>query len=351
MSPEQPLEPLGSLREHTFESASKGKRMNASASPIHVGIDIAKDKLDLARSDRPTPATFSNDARGHAAIVRALGRLGDALALIVVEATGGYEQRLVWALLDADLPVAVVNPARVRHLASAKGRLAKTDAIDARILVDFARDIQPRMAEKRDKNQLELQAMVTYRRQLLHDLDQQRNRLETVASPTIRSDINEMIQVIQQKIERVEKQTRELIESDDELSQDNRIIQSIPGVGPVLGATVLASLREAGHIGARQIAALTGVAPINRDSGKRSGKRQTAGGRADVRCVLYMATLSAIQHNPLIRALYLRLRDAGKLKMVAVVACMRKLLTYINAVLRDRITWDQLNQVKALKNT
>lgn len=311
---------------------------------LMVGIDVAKDKLDLARSDTDAILTCANDDAGIAQIVDTL-RDGKP-ALIVVEATGGYERPLVAALLDAGLPVAVANPAHVRHLARGLGILAKTDAIDARVLLIYARHAQPRLAEKREKNRNELEALVTCRRQLLTVRTEQHNRRQVTRSAKARKAIDAVLKTVDRQIESLDKQVRKLIDSDDDMSRKDRIIRSVPGVGPVLSATLLASLCEIGRVDRQQISALVGVAPYNCDSGRFKGKRTIRGGRAPVRNVLYMATLAAIRCNPVIRRFAQRLRAAGKLSKVVIVACMRKLTTILNAMLRDDLEWSQLNLVK-----
>lgn len=315
-----------------------------SHNTLLIGIDVAKDKLDLARSDTDAILTCANDDAG-------IAQLADTLrenkpTLIVVEATGGYERALVAALLDVDLPVAVANPAQVRHLAKGLGILAKTDAIDARVLLAYARHAQPRLAEKREKNRTELEALVTCRRQLLAVRTEQGNRRQTTASPKARKAIDAVLKTVGRQIESLNEQIAKLIESDDDMSRKNRIIRSVPGAGPVLSATLLASLCEIGRVDRQQISALIGVAPYNRDSGRFKGKRSIRGGRAPVRNVLYMAALAAIRSNPVIRGFAQRLRAAGKLAKVVIVACMRKLATILNAMLRDDLEWSQLNLVK-----
>lgn len=317
---------------------------SASHDSLMIGIDVAKDKLDLARSDTDAILTCANDETGVAQLVDLLR--DDKPALIVVEATGGYERRLVAALLDANLPVAVANPAHVRHLAKGLGILAKTDAIDARVLLIYARHAQPRLAEKREKNRLELEAMVTCRRQLLTVRTEQNNRRQVTHSPKACKAIDAVLKAVDRQVQLLDEQIRKLIESDDQMSRKDRIIRSVPGVGAVFSATLLAHLCEMGRVGRQQISALVGVAPYNHDSGRHKGKRAIRGGRAPVRHVLYMATLAAIRCNPVIRTFALRLRAAGKLGKVVIVACMRKLTTILNAMLRDDLEWSQLKLVK-----
>lgn len=315
-----------------------------SHQPLLVGIDVAKDKLDVARSDTADLLTCANDAAGIARLVAQL--LQDQPTLIVVEATGGYERPVVAALLDKDLPVAVANPGHVRHLAKGLGVLAKTDAIDARMLLSYARHAQPRLAEKRSKNQQELEALVTCRRQLLHVRTEQRNRRAMTTSSRAGRAIDAVLKTVERQIEELDEQIRKLIDSDDDMSRKDRIIRSLPGAGPILSATLLACLCEIGRLERRPISALVGVAPFNHDSGKLKGKRAIRGGREPVRRVLYMAAVAAMRCNPLIRAFAQRLKNAGKCFKVVVVACMRKITTLLNAMLRNNLTWDQLHVVK-----
>lgn len=318
----------------------------SSVVPVFVGIDVAKDKLDLARSDARGIATIANDAAGIRQVVQQLRAVGAALAVVVVEATGGLERPLVDALLDADLPVAVVNPGHVRHFAQGIGRLAKSDAIDADVLMEFARLAAPRLAQKRSKNRAELEALVTCRRQLLHVRTEQTNRRGATASPAARRSIDRVLKTLDKEIDALDGQIKKLIESDDDFGQLDKLLQSVPGVGPVLSSTLLAELMELGTIGRRQAAALVGVAPFNCDSGRFRGKRRIRGGRASVRSVLYMATIAAMRFNPVIRRFAERLARGAKLKKVVIVACMRKLLSILNAMVREGITWDELKLVK-----
>lgn len=317
-----------------------------SVVPLFVGIDVAKDKLDVARSDADGIETVANDAAGIRRAVRQLQAAGPALAAVVVEATGGLERPLLDALLDAGLPVALANPGHVRHFARGIGRLAKTDAIDAKVLAEFARLAAPRLAQKRSKNRAELEALVTCRRQLLLVRTEQTNRRGATASKSAVRSIDAVLKTVDRQVLELERQIAKLIESDDEFGHVDRLLRSVPGVGPVLSSTLLAELMELGTIGRRQVGALVGVAPFNCDSGRFKGKRRIRGGRASVRSVLYMATLAAMRFNPVIRRFAERLRRAAKLKMVVVVACMRKLLSIINAMVREGITWDQLKLVK-----
>lgn len=320
----------------------------APATALYVGIDVSKDKLDLARSDRDGVVTYANDAAGVAAVVRLLADAGPGLAMAVVEATGGLERPLLEALLDAGLPTALVHPGRVRYFAKALGVLAKTDRIDGRVLLRFGQLAGPRLAKKRSKNQAELADLVACRRQLAATRAQQLNRRCTTASKAALRSLDAVIATLDRQVESLDQKIRDLIDADDDFRDLDRLLRSVPGVGPTLSATLAAELRELGDADRREVGALAGVAPYDEQSGRRDGRRRIRGGRTSLRCVLYMATLAAMRFNPVIRAFADRLRAARKAGKVVVVACMRKLLTLINAMVRDGLPWDQLDVVKKL---
>jgi transposase len=309
-------------------------------SSLFVGIDVAKDKLDMARSDSSQVLTVPNDAAGIRQIIDSLRSTPPTL--LVVEATGGLERPILAVLLDAGLPVALVNPGQVRHLAKGLGILAKTDAIDARVLVEYARLASPRLAEKRTKNQTELDALVTCRRQLTHVRAEQINRRSSTSSKAAIRAIDAVLKIVNKQIHDLDQQIHKLIKSDDDMDSIDKLLRSVPGVGPVLSSTLLAELTELGKTDRRQISALVGVAPFNRDSGQSSGKRAIRGGRAAVRSVLYMATVAAMRCNPVIVAFAQRLKTTGKANKLVITACMRKLLGLLNAMIRDRLRWDEL---------
>jgi transposase len=324
------------------------RRTDADRDPLWIGIDVAKDKLDLARSDNDDVTTFGNNDDGIQQLARALKPAKPKL--IVVEATGGYERPVLGALLDAGLPVALVNPGRVRHLAKALGILAKTDAIDAKVLVEFARHAQPRLTRKTPQKQAELDALVACRRQLCKTRTEQTNRRAVTSSKHARKAIDAVLKTLNKQIDSLDEQIRKLIDTDDDFNRMDKIIRSVPGAGIVLSATLLASLTELGATDRRQVGALVGVAPFNHDSGRLKGTRAIRGGRADIRATLYMATLAATRCNPVIRSFYQRLKAAGKRSKVALTACMRKLLTLINAMIRDGLHWHQLKIVQKPAN-
>jgi transposase len=318
-----------------------------------VGIDVAKAKLDLARSDTAGILTVNNDPQGIRRIVdllRSTPAEGKASTpkMIVLESTGGLERPMLDALLEADLPVALVNPRNVRHFAIGIGILAKSDPIDARVLVEFAKLATPRLAEKRSANQVELDALITCRRQLTQLRAIQFNRRGTTTSKAALKTIDAVLKALSREIEKLDKKIRALVESDDDFDSTDKLLRSVPGVGAVV--TLLAELKELGSTNRRRVSALVGVAPYNHDSGTMKGRRSIFGGRASVRSVLYMAAVTAIRCNPVIKAFAERLDKLGKAKKVQIVACMRKLLGFLNVMIRDRLTWNQLEVVKALEN-
>lgn len=322
---------------------------DSATPPLVVGIDMAKDKFDLAFSDGRPQQTLANDPGGIEQAVRLLEKAG----LIVVESTGSLQRPLVNALLDAGLPVALVHPKRVRHLAKALGVEAKTDRIDADVLVRFGQLTKPRLVEQRSKNHSELTALVVCRRQLAVTRVQQSNRLSSLgplsaATKVAVQSIKAVIRTLDKQIDALDRKIRKLIEADDDFKHLDGLLQSVPGVGPGLSATLAAELRELGQTDRRQVGALAGVAPFNSDSGRHTGKRAIRGGRTAVRCVLYMATVAAIRFNPVIKAFSERLASAAKPTKVRIVACMRKLLTLLNAMVRDGLRWEQLDVVKKL---
>jgi transposase len=319
-----------------------------SDSSYFAGIDVAKAKLDLARSDTGEILTVNNDSEGIRRIVDSLRAA--APNMIVIESTGGLERPMLDALLEADLPVALVNPRNVRHFAIGIGILAKSDPIDARVLVEFAKLATPRLAEKRSANQVELDALITCRRQITQLRAIQFNRRGTTTSKAALKTIDAVLKALGKEIEKLDKKIRALVESDDDFDSTDKLLRSVPGVGAVVSATLLAELKELGSTDRRRVSALVGVAPYNHDSGTMKGQRSIFGGRASVRSVLYMATVTAIRCNPVIRAFAERLEKLGKAKKVQIVACMRKLLGFLNVMIRDQLSWNQLNVVKTLEN-
>jgi len=305
--------------------------------PVFVGIDVAKASLDVAVHPTTERWTLAYTEREVAGLLSRLAAL--APALVVLEATGGLEGPLVGALAAAGLPVVVVNPRQVRDFAKATGLLAKTDALDAAVLAHFAAAVRPTPRALPDAATQALAALVTRRRQLVAMLTAERNRLSS-APRALRAEIQAHITWLQRRLGRLDEDLHQAIRTSPAWRAQDDLLQSVPGVGPVLARTLLASLPELGTLNRKAIAALVGVAPLNRDSGTRQGRRMVWGGRAAVRAVLYMGTLVAVRHNPVLRAFYQRLRAVGKLPKVALTACMRKLLTILNAMLKQQTRWN-----------
>lgn len=305
--------------------------------PVFVGIDVAKATLDVAVSPTAERWTLAYTEREVAGLVTRLTSLHPAL--VVLEATGGLEGPLVGALATAGLPVVVVNPRQVRDFAKATGTLAKTDALDAAVLAHFAAAVRPTPRPLPDAATQALAALVTRRRQLVGMLTAERNRLAQ-APRALRAEIQGHITWLQRRLGRLDEDLNQAIRTSPAWRAQDDLLQSAPGVGPVLARTLLASLPELGTLNRKAIAALVGVAPLNRDSGTFRGRRRVWGGRAAVRAVLYMGTLVAVRHNPVLRAFYQRLRAAGKLPKVALTACMRKLLTILNAMVKHQQRWN-----------
>lgn len=301
-------------------------------SPSYIGIDVSKSRLDIAQAPEAASWSTSNDPEGISDLVRQLAK--SAPALVVMESTGGFESALAAALLAASVRVVVVNPRQVRDYARATGRLAKTDKLDARVLAAFAEAIKPELRQLPDTALRELSGLLHRRQQVVEMLTAERNRMG-LATEAVRKDIRAHIHWLQGRLEELDKDLRGAIRATPAWREKDDLLRSIKGVGPVLATTLLAELPELGQLNRKQIAALVGVAPLNRDSGQYRGKRSIWGGRSHVRAVLYMAALSASRHNPLIRPLYLRLLAAGKPDKVALTACMRKLLIMLNGIMRD----------------
>jgi transposase len=298
-----------------------------------VGIDVSKDTLDMAVLGKRSIEQFANTKKGIAKLVRQMHQLNPKL--IVVEATGGYEQALVLTLFEADLPVALVSPQRVRQYAKAKGLLAKTDKLDAHILADFGKHIQPRLFVAKSEERKRLSDLVARRNQLNTMLQAEKNRLRT-SSVEVKNSLQRVMACLKAEMQELDAQIREFMKTHEDFGEQEKLLRTAKSVGRVTAATLLADLPELGQLDRKQIAALVGVAPMNKDSGKKRGYRKTQGGRPDVRCTLYMSTLSGIQHNPVIQAQYNQLVKRGKEKKVAITACMRKMLTILNAMMRDQ---------------
>jgi len=312
-----------------------------TSTAIFVGIDIAKADFVVACCPERRGWRATNDLEGIAATVDRVRAL--APTLIVVEATGGYETALVAALVAVALPVVVANPRQVRDFAKATGQLAKTDQLDAQLIALFAEQVHPDPRPLPDAVLQQLEALITRRRQLLDMLTAEGNRLEHAAAP-IRREIPRHLRWLERRIAAVDRDLDDTIQKSPAWRAKENLLRTVPGIGPVVSRTLLADLPELGRLNRKQIAALVGVAPLARDSGTLRGKRVVWGGRAPVRAVLYMGALVATRRNPALRAFYRRLLDAGKPKKVALIACMRKLLTILNAMMRTSTMWREIAQ-------
>jgi len=307
-----------------------------------VGIDVSKASLDIAVLPEERVWRVEREEASIAGLVKELRTL--APSLIVLEATGGLESPLTAALATAGLPVAVVNPRQARDFAKATGRLSKTDALDAQVLARLGQTLRPPVRVLKNEETQELEALLTRRRQIVEMLTMEKNRLPS-AGQRVRKDITAHIAWLTKRLKDVDGDLQSAIEASDFWRIKDDIIRSLPGAGKVLSTTLLASLPELGTLNRRQIAALVGVAPFNCDSGTMRGSRHIWGGRAPVRSVLYMATITAIRCNPVIRDFHGRLRAAGKKPKVAITACMRKLLTILNSMVRSNTPWQPQNVV------
>ena len=266
--------------------------------------------------------------------------------LIVMEATGGYERKLASQLQAVGLPVSVVNPRRIRDFAKATGRMAKTDKIDAGIIALFGAMLEPPQKDVIDANALKMKALVARRNQLIEIRTAENNRMEHAADNVIARSIKAVIKAIEKEIEKVEKQISDHIDQMPELKRNTELLKSVPGIGDTTASMLVVELPELGKANKKQIAALVGLAPMNRDSGMFQGKRMTGGGRRNIRARLFMPTLVAIKHNPVIRKFYLNLIEKGKAKMTAVVAAMRKLLVILNTMIRNNQKWSpKINKI------
>jgi len=304
----------------------------------HVGIDLGKFAMDLYVLEDKKHIHLDHTAENIENCAAMLAKLD--IELVAVEATGGYETNLVVALQTAGIPVAVVNPRRVRDFARAAGILAKTDKVDANVLARFAAVMQPPARELIDANSRILQALVARRKQLVDMQTMEKNRKDHIADKIIARSITNVIGTIEKEIDKVEKQIRQHIDQQPELKEKVRLLKTVPGIGDTTAAMLVVEVPEIGRINKKEIAALTGVAPMNRDSGTLRGKRMTGGGRRTVRARLFMPVLAAIRHNPVIRKYYQHLRSQGKAKMTAVVAAMRKLLVILNTMVRNKQPWN-----------
>jgi transposase len=314
---------------------------------VFVGIDVSKRSLDVAVRPSGKQSRVSNDAERHMAIVEMVR--GQAV-LVVLEPTGGYEMSLVAALVEAKVQVAVVNARQVRDFAKSRGKLAKTDRVDAQMLACFAEANRPEPREMPSEETRGLEALVNRRRQLV-DMRAMEMARRDLAPKIVRPSLEKVIKLLSEEIAETDRDLGTRIRTNSAWRAKDDLLQSVKGVGPVLSRTLMALLPELGTLDRKQVAALVGVAPFNNDSGAKRGRRTCWGGRAPVRSVLYMATVVAATHNPVIAAVYKRLTSRGKLVKVALVACMRKLLTMLNAMVRDGRTWTPPSLAEGAKNT
>lgn len=304
---------------------------------VSVGIDVAKATLDFHVLPSGQFQTLPNVKAGFKQLKKLLPN--PEHCLIVLEATGGFEREVVAELIDAGFRVAVINPKRARDFARALGLVAKTDRIDARVLALFAEKVQPAPSEKTPEKQAEIQQLVARRRQLIDLKTQESNRWDVAHVKAAKNSIQAVINTLEAEIRGIEKVIESLVESDDEWRNKAQLIESVPGLGGVTAATVMADVPEIGKLNRQQISALIGLAPFNRDSGAMKGKRSISGGRKSVRCVLYMAAIAAKRCNPVIKAFAQRLAEHGKPFKVIITACMRKLLVILNAIVKSGRPW------------
>jgi transposase len=312
--------------------------MEQSVQGIVVGIDVSKARLDVAAAGEYW--SFTNDMDG----IRKLADRLQALlpGLVVVESTGGLERGVIVELSAAGLPIALVNPGRVRDFAKSIGLLGKTDKIDAALLVRFGEATKPRPTQLPTSEEQQLSAWMTRRRQIVDMLTMEKNHLSS-AHPATQASVQKIMDILQHELDELNRQINDFIDHHPGFQQKEDILRSAPGVGPVTAAILLSDLPELGSMNRRKVAALVGVAPFNNDSGHHRGKRRIKGGRPSIRKVLYMATISATRHNPVIHSFYQHLLSLGKEKKVAIVACMRKLLSFLNAMIRDSRKWQPLS--------
>ncbi len=310
---------------------------------LFAGVDVSKRSLDLCLLPDDRRQSFSYDEQGLAELSKALPAPGTCR--IVVEATGGYQRAVVAELVNAGHLVAVVNPRQVRDFARGLGILAKTDRIDAYVLARYSQLAEPRTVAQISEKATELEQLVVRRRQLIQLQTAETNRKHATPSKVVRQSIQQVLVMLRKQIDQVEQEILALVESDDDWKDKMNRLGSVPGVGPVTAASLLAELPELGQVNRQEIAALVGVAPFNRDSGRFRGKRSIWGGRASVRSVLYMAALTARTHNPILRAFAKRLEAAGKPFKVVITACMRKLLNILNTILKDGTSWQLENSL------
>ena len=301
------------------------------------GIDVSKADLDLFIVPSNKVLKTTNDEKGIEEIVKIAKELKPAS--IVVESTGVYQNNLVFSLLKENLPVVVTNPRRIRDFAKAKNKLAKTDKIDSEIIALFAKEIKPEYRSFKDETLQELTALIIRRDQIINMITAEKNRLE-VSHKSVRNDILRIVRTLEKHLRRIDEDIDDFLKKEGPINHKSDILNSVPGVGKILTTTLLAVMPELGTLNRKQCASLVGVAPFNKDSGKYRGKKSIWGGRSFIRKILYMSTLSSIRFNDVIRTFYDRLVSKGKPKKVAIVACMRKLITILNSMMKNDKMWD-----------
>jgi transposase len=311
--------------------------MATESSNVFVGIDVSKHRLDVHVLPADACFAFDNTLKGIAQLIERLKPMN--ACRVVVEATGGYQRRVAVELTAAEIPVMTVNPRQARDFAKSLGKLAKTDQIDAAVLAEFAQAIRFRSDPKSSPTQLQLQERVVRRRQLTEMLVRETNRLHLAQDKVALKSLRVIIRALEKQRDELDAKIAELIKNDDDWNNKLQLLQSVPGIGANTAQQLIANMPELGKVNRQQAAALVGVAPLNRDSGLMRGHRAIFGGRATIRSALYMATVASIKWNPLIQSFYRRLKAAGKPSKVAIVACMRKLLTLLNTLLRENRPW------------
>jgi transposase len=310
--------------------------MKARPSEVFIGVDVSKERLDVAVAPSGESLSFANSEDGIALLVDFLKPRNPELVLF--EATGGWEMNAVHHLAAQRLPLVVLNPRQVRDFAKATGQLAKTDTIDARILARFGQAVRPEVRPLKPEELRKLDALITRRRQIVGMITAEQNRW--VSAPEwIRPDIEELIEILRKRLGAINRTLNKLIRKSPLWREKEKILRSFPGVGPVTASSLIAELPELGSLNRREIAALVGLAPLNCDSGTHTGKRRIWGGRAALRAALYMCALTASQHNPVIQPYYQKLVRAGKPQKVALTACMRRILVILNAMMRSQTCW------------
>lgn len=308
-----------------------------------VGIDVSKLHLDVALHNNNQTLHVTYDVKGLSQLIRWLAK--HHVSLVVLEATGNYQRSLIVALHEASIAFHIANPRHVRNLAKANGQLAKTDKIDAKMIALYGHFKKPQPTPMPSNNSLKLREFVCRYRQLKQQITQQKNQLQQYYDDALVTSCRRVLRLLEQELKQVETSMQELIENHKESKKRTELMQTVPGVGKTLAYHLVVTLPELGKCNRKEIAMLVGLAPVNHDSGQYRGKRMTGGGRREVRSMLYMPMLSAIQCNPIIKKKYRQLVDQGKPKKVAIIACMRKLVTFLNSMLKDEKTWEEMTNL------